>query len=151
LIKFLKDLQTSLVFFLLIVPVLCFVSSLGRSTGMFNAKKPRGRQTLTSGLDTKILNYVREHTQLALDSAGVLAVPQLYRLLQERDGQLRRMKKLQLESSIQRALNIIQQEIVLDSDDDSFDSEFEGIEDLNLVEVKVRTGRNALTLGYEYS
>jgi hypothetical protein len=117
---------------------------------MFNPKKPRGRQTLTSGLDNKILNYVREHTQLALDSAEVPGIPQLYRLLQERDGQLRRMKKLQLEASIQRALNIIQQEIVLDSDDDSFDSEFEGIEDLNLVEVKVRTGRNILTLGFEY-
>jgi hypothetical protein len=151
LIKFLKGSADFLVFFLLIVPVLCSVSSLGRSTGMFNPKKPRGRQTLTSGLDNKILNYVREHTQLALDSAEVPGIPQLYRLLQERDGQLRRMKKLQLEASIQRALNIIQQEIVLDSDDDSFDSEFEGIEDLNLVEVKVRIGRNVLTLGSEYS
>jgi hypothetical protein len=151
LIKFLKGSADFLVFFLLIVPVLCFVSSLGRSTGMFNPKKPRGRQTLTSGLDNKILNYVREHTQLALDSAEVPGIPQLYRLLQERDGQLRRMKKLQLEASIQRALNIIQQEIVLDSDDDSFDSELEGIEDLNLVEVKVRIGRNVLTLGSEYS
>jgi hypothetical protein len=72
-----------------------------------------------------------------LDSAGVPGIPQLYRLLQERDAQLRRMKKVQLESSIQRALNILQNRIVLDSDDESLDSDFEGLEDLNLVEVKV--------------
>jgi hypothetical protein len=120
------------------------------SSGMFNAKRPKNRQSLTNNLETKILNYVREHTQPPLDSAGVPGISQLYRLLQERDAQLRRMKKAQLESSIQRALNILQNEIVLDSDDESLDSDFEGLEDLNLVEVKVNGIWTALTLGSEY-
>ena len=63
----------------------------------------------------------------------------MYNLLQAQDGQLRRLKKVQLEASIQRALNILRNEIVIDSDGESFDSDFEGIEDLNLVEVKVLT------------
>ena len=113
---------------------------------MFNAKRPKNRQSLTNSLDTKILNYVREHTQPPLDLVGVPGVPQLYRLLQERDAQLRRMKKVQLESAIQHALNIIQKEIVLDSDDESLDSDFEGLEDLNLVEVKVNGAQNVLDI-----
>ena len=109
---------------------------------------------MTGSLDSKILGYVREHTQLQLDSASdakSLGVPQLYNLLQAQDGQLRRLKKIQLEASIQRALNILRTEIVIDSDGESFDSDFEGIEDLNLVEVKVLTVRSntVLTLGYE--
>ena len=109
---------------------------------MFPGKKHRDRRPLSSNLDSKILNLVREFTQVDLDSPSspkTLGVSQLYNLLQERDAQLRRLKKVQLESSIQRALNILRTEIVIDSDDDgALDSDFEGIDDLNLVEVKVR-------------
>src|SRR5438046_10179783 len=107
---------------------------------MFPAKKHREQWSLSNSLDSKILNYVREFTQVQLDSATPskpLGVIQLYNLLQERDGQLRRMKKVQLEASIQKALNTLRSEIVIDSDGETFDSDFEGIEDLNLVEVKV--------------
>ena len=107
---------------------------------MFPAKKHREQRSLSNSLDSKILNYVREFTQVQLDSATPskpLGVTQLYNVLQERDGQLRRMKKVQLEASIQKALNTLRSEIVIDSDGETFDSDFEGIEDLNLVEVKV--------------
>lgn len=112
------------------------------SARMIPGKKAKGHRSLTVGLDDKILSYVRAHTQGQPDSTGdakPLAVPQLYNLLQAQDGQLRRLKKVQLEASIQRALNILRNEIVIDSDGESFDSDFEGIEDLNLVEVKVLT------------
>jgi len=107
---------------------------------MIPGKKAKGHRSLTISLDDKILSYVREHTQGQPEStsdAKPLAVPQLYNLLQAQDGRLRRLKKVQLEASIQRALNILRNEIVIDSDGESFDSDFEGIEDLNLVEVKV--------------
>ena len=109
---------------------------------MFPGKKHRDHRSLSNNLDSKILNHVREFTQVQLDSASPskpLGVTQLYNLLQERDGQLRRMKKVQLEASIQRALNILRSEIVIDSDGETFDSDFEGIEELNLVEVKVHS------------
>jgi hypothetical protein len=108
---------------------------------MFPGKKVQGsRNSLSRGLDSRILNLVREFTQVQQDTASQskrLGVPQLYTLLQDRDAQLRRVKKIQLESSIQRALNILQSEIVIDSDAESFDSDFEGIEDLDLMVVKV--------------
>jgi hypothetical protein len=121
---------------------------------MIPGKKAKGHRSLTGSLDSKILGYVREHTQVQLDSASdakSLGVPQLYNLLQAQDGQLRRLKKIQLEASIQRALNILRTEIVIDSDGESFDSDFEGIEDLNLVEVKVSTvpANTLLTLEYQ--
>jgi hypothetical protein len=103
-------------------------------------KRHKDYRSLSSSLDSKILNYVREFTQVQLDSATPskpLGVTQLYTLLQERDAQLRRMKKVQLEASIQRALNILKSEIVIGSDDETFDSDFEGIDEMNLVEVKV--------------
>ena len=131
-----------------------FGKASAASRSMIPGKKAKGHRSLTGSLDSKILGYVREHTQLQLDSASdakSLGVPQLYNLLQAQDGQLRRLKKIQLEASIQRALNILRTEIVIDSDGESFDSDFEGIEDLNLVEVKVLTVRSntVLTLGYE--
>ena len=116
---------------------------------MIPAKKRREHRSLSNNLDSKILNYVREFTQVQLDSASAskqLGVTQLYNLLQERDGQLRRMKKVQLEASIQKALNILRSEIVIDSDIEIFDSDFEGIEDLNLVEVKVNPYRTCAYL-----
>lgn len=120
---------------------------------MFPGKKVQAsRNSLGKGLDSKILNYVREFNQVQLDSASGAKRPgvlQLYNLLQERDAQLRRVKKVQLEASIQRALGILQSEIVIDSDGESFDSDFEGIEDLNLIEVKVVSSFVLLTLGYE--
>jgi hypothetical protein len=110
---------------------------------MFPGKKVQGnRNSLSKGLDTRILSLVREFTQVQQDTASPskrLGVPQLYTLLQDRDAQLRRVKKIQLESSIQRALDILQSEIVIDSDGESFDSDFEGIEDLDLMQVKVYT------------
>ena len=109
---------------------------------MSPGKKHRDHRSLSNSLDSKILNHVREFTQVQLDSATPskpIGVTQLYNLLQERDGQLRRMKKVQLEASIQRALNILRSEIVIDSDGETFDSDFEGIDDLNLVEVKVHS------------
>ena len=108
---------------------------------MFPGKKHRDNRSLSNNIDSKILNYVREFTQVQLDSPNAsktLGVTQLYNLCQERDSQLRRLKKVQLEASIQRALNILRSEIVIESDDaETFDSDFEGMEDLNLVEVKV--------------
>lgn len=108
---------------------------------MFPGKKHRDHRSLSNSIDSKILHYVREFTQVQLDSPNqskLLGVTQLYNLLQERDGQLRRLKKVQLEASIQRALDILRSEIVIDSDDgETFDSDFEGIEDLTMVEVKV--------------
>jgi len=109
---------------------------------MFPGRRPKGQRSLTGNLNSKILNYVREFTQVQQDSATpqkTLGVSQLYSLLQERDVQLRRLKKVQLEAAIQQAMNILQSEIVIDSDDDNdaLDSDFEGLEDLNLVEVKV--------------
>jgi hypothetical protein len=115
--------------------------SVPKRPTMFSGKKHRDHRSLSNNIDSKILNYVREFTQVQLDSPNpskTLGVTQLYNLCQERDGQLRRLKKVQLEASIQRALNILQSEIVIDSGDgETFDSDFEGIEDLNLVEVKV--------------
>jgi hypothetical protein len=109
---------------------------------MLPGKKHRDHRSLSNNLDSKILNHVREVTQVQLDAANPsksFGVTQLYNLLQERDSQLRRMKKVQLEASIQRALNILRSEIVIDSDGEAFDSDFEGIEELNLVEVKVHS------------
>ena len=120
---------------------------------MFPSKKLQGnRNTISKGLDSKILNYVREFTQDQLDNTNPskrFGVPQLYTILQERDASLRRVKKIQLESSIQRALGILQSEIVIDSDGESFDSDFEGIEDLNLVPVKVSIPASLIYLGYK--
>jgi hypothetical protein len=95
---------------------------------------------LTNSLDSKVLNYVRDYTQLQQDSdkpAKSFGVSHLYNVLQGRDVQLRRIKKVQLEAAIQQALNILQSENISDSDLNSFDSDFEGVPDLNLVEVKV--------------
>lgn len=123
---------------------------------MIPGRKAKGHRSLTNNLDSKILNYVREHTQVQLDSANAakpLGVSQLYNLLQAQDGQLRRLKKVQLEASIQRSLNILRNEIVLDSDGESFDSDFQGMEDLNLVEVKVLKleSNTKLSIGSECS
>lgn len=107
---------------------------------MFPGRKPKGHRSLANNLNAKILNYVREYSQVQQDSATPqkpLGVSQLYALLQERDVQLRRWKKVQLEAAIQQALNILQSEIVIDSDEEALDSDFEGLEGLNLVEVKV--------------
>ena len=121
---------------------------------MFPGKKHKDHRSLSKGLDFKILNYVRELTQVQLDSAtsaNPLGVGQLYNLIQERDSQLRRTKKAQLEASIRRALNVLRSEIVIDSDDEIFDSD--GIEDLNLTEVKVFSSFFVLVLikGYKCS
>jgi hypothetical protein len=107
---------------------------------MFPGRKPKGQRSLTDHLNSRILNYVREFSQIQQDSSTAqkpLGVSQLYHLLQERDVQLRRLKKVQLEAAIQQALNILDSEIVIDSDDEALDSDFEGLEDLNLVDVKV--------------
>jgi len=103
--------------------------------------RPPQHGSLTNRFDGKILNLVREFTQVHLDSTNPskqpLGVSQLCNLLQERDIQLRRMKKKQLESSIQRAQSILQSEIVVSSEDDLLgDSDFEEMKDLNLVEVE---------------
>ena len=103
--------------------------------------RPPQHASLTNRFDGKILNLVREFTQVHLDSTNPskqpLGVSQLCNLLQERDIQLRRMKKKQLESSIQRAQSILQSEIVVSSEDDLLgDSDFEEMKDLNLVEVE---------------
>jgi hypothetical protein len=58
-------------------------------------------------------------------------------MLQERDVTLRRLKKVQLEASIQRAQAILRSEAASDLDDAVLDSDFEGMEALDLVEVKV--------------
>src|SRR5277367_4461097 len=103
--------------------------------------RPPQHGSLTNRFDAKILNLVREFTQVHLDTTNAskqpLGVSQLCNLLQERDMQLRRMKKKQLESSIQRAQSILRSEIVIDSDDDQLiDSDFEEMKDLNLVEIE---------------
>ena len=103
--------------------------------------RPGPHGSLTNRFDAKILNLVREFTQVHLDSTTAskqpLGVSQLCNLLQERDVQLRRMKKKQLESSIQRAQSILRSEIVIDSEDEQLDDgDFEEMKDLNLVEVE---------------
>lgn len=103
--------------------------------------RPGQHASLSNRFDAKILNLVREFTQVHLDTTNAskqpLGVSQLCSLLQERDMQLRRMKKKQLESSIQRAQSILRSEIVIDSDNDQLiDSDFEEMKDLNLVEVE---------------
>ena len=109
---------------------------------------PRGGfRSLRNKIDSKVLNYVREFSQTHSDSANSsrpLGVTQLYNLLQERDAQLARLKKAQLEASIQRALNIVRSEIVIESDSGSIDSDLEGIDDLNLMEVKDTNTLNKL-------
>lgn len=102
-----------------------------------HSDKQKNHQSLTDRLNAKILKYIREQSQYPLNSKVLPSVQQLYTLLQERDPQLRRIKKPQLDLSIQRALNIIQKEDRIDSEDDLLDSDFDGLEDLNLVEVKV--------------
>jgi len=100
---------------------------------------------LTNNLNAKVLNYVREYTQIQQDPENPsksFGVSHLYNVLQGRDVQLRRIKKVQLEASIQQALNVLQSENTDDSDLQSFDSDFEGVQDLNLVEVKVGFLRN---------
>jgi len=77
----------------------------------------RSRPSLSFNLDSKVLGHVRELSQT--DPSRPLAVSELYHLLQSRDVELRRVKKVVLESSIARALTIIRSEIVvLDSDED---------------------------------
>jgi hypothetical protein len=103
--------------------------------------RPPQHGSLSNRFDSKILNLVREFTQVHLDSTNPtkqpLGVSQLCNLIQERDIQLRRMKKKQLESSIQRAQSILRSEIVVSSEDDLLeDSDFEEMKDLNLVEVE---------------
>src|SRR5271170_6721856 len=102
--------------------------------------RPPQHGSLTNRFDGKILNLVREFTQVHLDSTNPLKEPlgvsQLCNLLQERDIQLRRLKKKQLESSIQRAQSILRSEIGIDSEDELLDSDFEEMKDLNLVEVE---------------
>jgi hypothetical protein len=103
--------------------------------------RPPQHGSLTNRFDGKILNLVREFTQVHLDSTNPskqpLGVSQLCNLLQERDIQLRRMKKKQLESSIQRAQSILRSEIVVSSEDDLLeDSDFEEMKDLTLVQVE---------------
>jgi hypothetical protein len=107
------------------------------AVGMFPVKKHKPKtRSLANGLDSKILSYVQQLRKLdSSRPSKSLGVTELYDLLQQRDTQLRRIKKVQLEQSIQRALDILR---AIDEDgDESFDSSFEGIEDLNLVEVKV--------------
>ena len=103
--------------------------------------RPGQDTSLTNRTDTKILSLVRDITTVHLNapnpSKQPLGVTQLCNLLQERDVQLRRMKKKQLEASIQRAQSILRSEIVIDSDDDPLeDSDFEEMKDLNLVDVE---------------
>jgi hypothetical protein len=110
---------------------------------MFPNRRPRLKGTLSNTIDTKVLGYVREFTQAHLDASNEqrtqpLAVSTLYTLVQERDVQLRRLKKLQLEASIQRAQGILQEEAVSDEDEPELDSDFEGMDLADLVQVKVR-------------
>lgn len=102
-----------------------------------HSDKAKNHQSLTDRLNAKILKLIREQTQYPLNSKTLPGVQQLYTLLQEIDPQIRRLKKPQIELSIQRALAVLQKEDVVDSEEDIFDSDFEGLEDLNLVEVKV--------------
>jgi len=111
--------------------------------------RPPQHGSLTNRIDAKILKLVREFTQVHLDvtnpSKQPLGVSQLCILLQERDIQLRRMKKKPLESSIQRAQSILRSEIVIESEDELLeDSDFEEMKDLNLVEVEDMNTLNKL-------
>lgn len=109
---------------------------------------PRGGfRSLRNKIDSKVLNYVREISQTHSDSANSsrpLGVAQLYVLLQERDLHLSRIRKAQLEASIQRALDILRSEIAIGSDSGSIDSDLEGIDELNLMEVKDTNALNKL-------
>jgi len=79
----------------------------------------RNRPSLSFNLDSKVLDHVRAVTHSQVDSSRPLAVSELYHVLQERDVQLRRLKKVALEASITRALAIVRSEIVvLDSDEE---------------------------------
>ena len=107
----------------------------------------KGHRSLTNGIDAKILGYVREFSQSPVGSTNQARPPgvtQLYTLIQDRDVQLRRIKKAHLEASIQRAIDRLRSEVVIDSDGESFDSNFEGIEDLNLVEIEDTNTSNKL-------
>jgi len=123
---------------------------------MFPGRKNREHRSLSSNIDTKVLEHVREFSQAHLDSSNPLrhqplSVSHLYSLLQERDVQLRRLKKVQLEASIQRAQAILRSDAVSDMSEGELDSDFEGMDSLDLVEVKVLGLflRRGLTLGYK--
>jgi hypothetical protein len=111
--------------------------------GMFPSRKPQPKGALSYGLDTKVLGYVREFTQAHLDASNEqrtqpLTVSALYALVQERDVQLQRLKKVQLKALIQRAQGILREEAVSDEDEPELDSDFEGMDLADLVQVKVR-------------
>ena len=123
---------------------------------MSTGGRNRQHRSLSNNIDTKVLEHVREFSQAHLDSSNpsrhqTLSVSHLYSLLQERDVQLRRLKKVQLEASIQRAQTILRSETVSYSSDTGLDSDFEGMEGLDLVEVKVLDLLfcRRLTLGYK--
>ena len=100
-------------------------------------QKPASRKgTVTNYLDSRVLNHIIQIQEAQPDSFMNLGISQLYDLIKERDMQMRRVKKPHLQSSIERALKILQP--VDPGENESLDSSFEGLDDLNLVEVKVQ-------------
>jgi len=140
--------------------------------------KPR---SLTSLLDTKVLGLVRQYIDDAVDEGNTsifhkktgtlsLGTSQLYQyVISAGGGGLQRTKKVLVEKSIERAIEVINAEQEKPAkkgkkapkeprepgeefDDDgegmAMDSDFEGVDIGDLVEVKVRTH---LTIGEEWS
>lgn len=109
------------------------------SKGRFNPN----RASISSGLDRKVETYVRRLVEERStekngtdDRAVRLPVSQVYQYVQGADPSFQRIKKQQLEKSIDKALALLKAEED-DEGDVSFDSDFEGLQEDMLMEVKV--------------
>ncbi|OLL22920.1 putative AAA domain-containing protein [Neolecta irregularis DAH-3] len=99
--------------------------------------------TLTGVLDTKIMAKIHEleEYETSKNSNDSLTVSRIYQYLQESDHAFRRMKKSILEKSIGRILTSFQGEFN-EEEPISLDSDFEGLEEQDLVQVKNKNAMN---------
>lgn len=108
------------------------------SKGRFNAN----RTSLASSLDRKVEAIVRRFAEEKSKEENIttqrslrLPLAQIYQYVQGADPSFQRMKKPQLEKSVDKALAVLNAEE--DEEDASFDSDFEGLQEDTLMEVKV--------------
>jgi len=109
------------------------------SKGRFNAN----RNSLASSFDRKVEALVRRFAEEKSREENIttqrslrLPLAQIYQYVQNADSSFQRTKKPQLEKSVDKALAVLNAEED-DEQDASFDSDFEGLQEETLMEVKV--------------
>lgn len=110
------------------------------SKGRFNGS----RNSLASSFDRKVEALVRRFAEEKSREENIttqrslrLPLAQIYQYVQSADPSFQRMKKPQLEKSVDKALAVLNAEEEEDEQDASFDSDFEGLQEETLMEVKV--------------